>query len=111
MGVRLLTGTADGTTPATALYCSSSGIMIGSIWEGDESYEAAEGFCRWLETMPFASDVVAAELDLKTFELQSIDKDGTDPRHWPEAGLRKLEWYYRRHMLDADGAPREAATS
>lgn len=53
VGVRILSGEADGTTPAAALYDSVSGEMLGAIFEGADAYEQADAFAAWFSTDEF----------------------------------------------------------
>jgi hypothetical protein len=101
MGLRVLIGEADGTIHAAAMYCSTTGVMVGYIWEGDGAEEALGGFLNWLERLSFVT--LADEIGLEPHDLQMIGRDGSDPRHWPESGLEKLTVYFRRSFVDADG--------
>ena len=109
MGLRVLIGEADGTTPAAAMYCSTSGWMVGPIWEGDGAEETIDAFLRWLERLAFVPLVGDGGIELGRPDLQAFGKDGSDPRHWPESGLSKLVVYFRREFVDADGNLKTAA--
>ncbi len=109
MGVRTLGGTADGTTPAAAMYDSVTGWMLGPIFEGDDACEQIEAFLAWLGTMPYVKR--AREIGFARHETPDPRRDATDPRSWPDAGLNKLVTYWRRDVCksteggtDVDGA-------
>lgn len=100
MGVRLLIGEADGTTPAAAMYDSASGWMVGPVWEADDAPEQIEGFLDWLRKLQFMSRAEAIGLD--SGDLPDPTRgDGSDPREWPDSGLEKLVVYWRRQHAAA----------
>lgn len=98
MGVRLLIGEADGTTPAAALYCSTTGEMLGLIFDEEDPVEKAEGFLEWVRLLRFVG--LAEQIGLTHHDLPDPRNDGSDVRHWPIRGLGKLTAYYLKHVWD-----------
>lgn len=101
MGVRTLNGEADGTTPAAAMYDSVTGRMLGDIWEGESPDVEIEAFIQWLHELRPIAAVQEGKLELDTGEIPDPRDDGTDPRHWPQAGLVKLSGYWRKNVRQA----------
>jgi len=110
MGVRILVGHADGTKQAAAMYDSGNGWMVGPIWEGADAYEQIESFQQWLRSLRYIEAINDGALNLEPLDLPNPGVgDGSDPRAWPDHGLKKLVDYWRSRFLDEDGWLREEA--
>lgn len=104
MGVRTLIGEADGTTPAAAMYCSTSGWMIGPIWESEDAPDQIEAFLQWLHESLWFEDRAAIFGDSEAYHRERVGFGaGNDPRAWTDAGLKKLLAYWRRDHVGEDG--------
>jgi hypothetical protein len=101
MGVRTLIGTADGTRHAAAMYDSTNGLMLGDLFEADDAEDQIDAFQAWLARYPFAADPDA--IGLEPNDAPGPSGDGSDVRHWPDSGLKKLLAYWRRHNLNEHG--------
>jgi hypothetical protein len=97
MGVRVLSGETGGGTRAAAMYCSTTGWMIGPLWEGEDAAEQVEQFCRWLKLKGWIGALLVALRGRFAFQ------DGTDPRHWPDCDLERLVAYWRDRYVDDGG--------
>lgn len=106
MGVRTLIGTYDGTTPAAVMVDSVSGTAMGVVFEGEDAPEQIEGFLDWMRRRPYIALVDDLGLTHKQIPDPTHDDD-SDPRAWPEAGLRKLIVYWRREYWEKARAERE----
>jgi hypothetical protein len=104
MGVRTLVGTADGTTPAAAMYCSTSGWMIGPIWESEDAPEQIEAFLDWLRGVEWLDNRAAIfGREVRSDDYRVGAGDGSDPRSWTDRGLELLLAFWRSRYLDDDG--------
>jgi hypothetical protein len=99
MGVRVLVGKADGHTDAAAMYCSTSGWMVGPIFEAHDAPNQIEAFLEWLSAIGWTKEI-RDELGLGQPRLGS---DGRDPREWQDADLEKLVNHWRRDYVGDDG--------
>lgn len=95
MGIRTISGTADGTRHAAAMYDSVTGRMLGVLFEHDSAEEQIDGFLTWMQHYNFVAACEQAGLEPADVPPPTIDIP-TDPREWPESGLRKLITYYLR---------------
>lgn len=97
MGVSTLVGTADGTTPAAAMYDNTTGQMIGPIWEGDDAEEQIDEFMEWMRLCSFVP--LSEAIGLRTMDVPGPEWDlPGDPRVWPDSGLTKLVTYWRSNV-------------
>jgi len=106
MGVRTLDGIYDGTRRAAAMVDSTSGWMVGPIWEAEDAVEQIDAFLDWLRLLQFMSR--AEEIGLESRDLPNpMRGDGGDPREWPDSGLAKLVAFWRREHVDEEGLLQE----
>jgi hypothetical protein len=106
MGVRTLIGTYDGTTPAAVMVDSVTGSSLGVIFEGEDAPEQIEAFLDWMRRRRFIAD----EIGLTHKQIPDpTHGDDTDPRAWPDAGLRKLIAHWRREYWEKARAEAEAS--
>ncbi len=109
MGVRTLIGIADGTTPAAAMFDSSSGFMVGPIWESTDAEGQIEAFLSWMDSEKFVA--ACEEIGLESSDLPHPALKANDIRFWPDTGIKKLVTYWRRTHLDENGLLREQPVS
>jgi len=109
MGLRILDGIADGTRRAAAMYCSTSGWMIGPLFEAEDAVDQIEAFCAWLKTMEYVS--ACSEIGLTSNEMPFVGRDGTDPRDWGDRALEKLVSFWKLRALDEDGMLRSVGVT
>lgn len=106
MGVRTLIGESDGTTPAAAMYCSTSGWMIGPIWESEDAPDQIEAFLQWLHENLWFEDRAAifGGDDEEIYHKHRVGFGaGNDPRAWTDYGLERLIAYWQLHHVGEDG--------
>lgn len=100
MGISTLVGQADGTTDAAAMYCNTTGWMIGPVWEAPDAPEQIEAFLAWLsETGVPASLRVTLALD----GPDGLYRDGRDVRQWRDTDLEKIISHWRGENTSDDG--------
>lgn len=109
MGISTLIGIADGTTPAAAMYCNTTGRMVGPIWEAEDAPDQIEAFLEWVRCYSFIP--LTEEIELGSGDVPSPEHDqSNDVRVWPAWGLDKLVKYWRAQYVGDDGLLRLPAT-
>lgn len=99
MGVSVLVGHADGTTDAAAMFCSTTGFMVGPIFEAPDAGEQIESFLDWLGSgawRPFAR-----ENGLEA--ITALGGSGDDARCWKDGDLADLIAHWRATYVGDDG--------
>jgi hypothetical protein len=96
MGVRTLVGEADGATHAAAMYCSTSGWMVGPIFEAPDAEDQIEAFLAWLQAGRWRA------WSAETGRRPRIG-DGGDPREWDDGELERLVQLWRADHVGEDG--------
>jgi hypothetical protein len=99
MGVRTLVGQADGTTDAAAMYCSTTGVMVGPIFEAPDAAEQIDSFVKWLDSGAWRP--IARELGF--VPLTALGGTGDDPRCWTDDALMALVSRWRAVAVGDDG--------
>ena len=99
MGVRTLVGIADGSTEAAAMYCSTSGFMVGPIFEAHDAAEQIEAFLKWLGSGAWRK--FARENGMEP--ITTLGGTGDDPRCWKDGDLESLIKEWRDKFVGDDG--------
>jgi hypothetical protein len=97
MGVSTLVGEADGTTHAAAMYCNTSGWMVGPIWEAPDAEDQVEAFLAWMGSGRWRSAVESLAIRATPY------LDSNDVRQWDDGDLGKLISYWRHNYVGEDG--------
>lgn len=98
MGVSVLAGTADGTNTAAAMYCNTTGWMVGPIFEAPDAVEQIEAFLAWLGRG--VGLTLRSQLNLGEPRAGAL---GTDPREWDDGALERLVRHWRSLYVGEDG--------
>lgn len=102
MGIRILSGTADGDTTAAALYDSTTGWMIGPLFDTGDPVENAEAFLTWFTSGEAAATALKNNIGVRAGGL-ILGLRGNDPRDFDEVGLERLFGTWKASALDEDG--------
>lgn len=98
MGVRILVGEYDGTEQMAVMVDSVIGTAFGPLFENADDIES---FCAWLRGEPFR--LSAGQMGLTPADVP-VTTAGSDPRAWPESGLKKLVSYWTKNVKTAEPA-------
>lgn len=100
MGVRMLVGEADGGRKAAAMYDSSSGWMVGPLFESEDADEQIDAFVQWLSEHGAG---LREKLALQDAPRGILGMDGRDPRHWLDPELERIVKHWRSLFVGDDG--------